>query len=153
MLNDKPVLVLDIGGTKVACAVWTPKGDLLARTEIDTQPSAGPDAVAGRIVELGRRVLARVANERPDLASPAAAGVASAGQIDVATGTVSYATFHLPGWIGFPLGKRLIAGLDMPVAIDNDVNCHTLAEARFRRGRSYRHFFSRQLAAVLGAES
>ena len=106
MPNNKPVLVFDIGGTKVACAVWTPEGDLVARTEIDTQAAAGPEAVAGRIVELGHRVLARVASERPDLLPPSAAGVASAGQIDVATGTVSYATFHLPGWIGFRAGAE-----------------------------------------------
>lgn len=145
MPSRKPVLVFDIGGTKVACAVWTPEGDLVARTEIDTQASAGPEVVAERIVALGREVLARLAAARPDLAAPAAAGVASAGQIDVATGTVSYATFHLPGWIGFPLGQRLSAGLSMPVMIDNDVNCHALAEARLGAGRPYRHFL---LAAV-----
>lgn len=140
MPSDKPVLVFDIGGTKVACAVWTPSGDLVARTEIDTQASAGPEAVAGRVVELGYRVLAKVATERPDLTPPVAAGVASAGQIDVATGTVSYATFHLPGWIGFRLGQRLSTGLSIPVTIDNDVNCHALAEARLGAGRPYRHF-------------
>ena len=145
MPNRRPVLVFDIGGTKVACAVWTPEGNLVARTEIDTQAAAGPDAVAGRVVELGRRVLARVADEQSGLGAPSAAGVASAGQIDVATGTVSYATFHLPGWIGFPLGQRLSAGLGMPVTVDNDVNCHALAEARLGAGRSYRHFL---LAAV-----
>lgn len=145
MPSNKPVLVFDIGGTKVACAVWTPGGDLAARAEIDTQAAAGPEAVAGRIVALGRQVLARLAVERPDLTPPAAAGVASAGQIDVATGTVSYATFHLPGWIGFPLGQRLSAGLSMPLTVDNDVNCHALAEARLGAGRPYRHFL---LAAV-----
>jgi glucokinase len=145
MPSRKPVLVFDIGGTKVACAVWTPDGDLLVRTEIDTQAAAGPEVVAGRIVELGRGVLARLAVERPDLPAPAAAGVASAGQIDVPTGMVSYATFHLPGWIGFPLGQRLRSGLNMPVTIDNDVNCHALAEARLGAGRPYRHFL---LAAV-----
>jgi glucokinase len=145
MSSHKPVLVFDIGGTKVACAVWTPGGDLTARTEIDTQASDGPEVVAGRIVELGRWVVERLAAERPDLPSPAVAGVASAGQIDVVTGTVGYATFHLPGWIGFPLGRRLRAGLGMPVSIDNDVNCHALAEARLGAGRPYRHFL---LAAV-----
>jgi glucokinase len=74
-----------------------------------------------------------------------AAGVASAGQIDVATGIVTYATFHLPGWIGFPLGASLAGGLGMAVTVDNDVNCHALAEARLGAGRPYRHFL---LAAV-----
>ena len=101
--------------------------------------------MAARIVELGRRVLANLALERPDLSRPAQAAVASAGQIDATTGTVSYATFHLPGWIGFPLGQTLTAGLEMPVTVDNDVNCHALAEARLGAGQPYRHFL---LAAV-----
>src|SRR5829696_5907755 len=109
MPSSKPILVLDIGGTKVACAVWTPAGELVGRAEIDTQAPAGPEAVAARIVELGRHVLAKVKHDRPDLPLPAVAGVASAGQIDVATGTVSYATFHLPGWIAFALGQKLSA--------------------------------------------
>jgi glucokinase len=145
MKSSRPFLVFDIGGTKCACAAWTPHGELWGRAEIDTQASAGPEVVATRIVDLGRRVLAKMVHERPDLSPPTRAGVASAGQIDVGTGTVSYATFHLPGWIGFPLGQRLVAGLGMPVTIDNDVNCHALAEARLGAGRPYRHFL---LAAV-----
>jgi glucokinase len=145
MTNARPVLVFDIGGTKVACAVWTAAGDLLGRAQIETQAAAGPEAIVRRIAELGRRVLEEVARTRPDLPAPVVTGVASAGQIDAATGVVSYATFHLPGWIGFPLGERLAANLGMPVRIDNDVNCHALAEARLGAGRPYRHFL---LAAV-----
>ena len=37
--QSKPVLVFDIGGTKVACAVWTPDGELACRTRsIPRQP-------------------------------------------------------------------------------------------------------------------
>jgi glucokinase len=169
MSHSNGFLVFDIGGTKVACAVWIPStappavpfpglpsaaapsvtpapaGLLLCRREIDTQPADGPESVAARIVSLGRAVLAHMARDYPDLALPIVVGVASAGQIDEATGTVTYATFHLPGWIGFPLGARLAAGLDLPVTVDNDVNCHALAEARLGAGRPYRHFL---LAAV-----
>jgi len=150
MSRPQPVLAFDIGGTKLACAVWLPgsglldRGDLLGRGEIPTAAQQGPEAVAQRLGELGRRVLAEVAAARPDLPSPTCAGVASAGQFDPA-GVVTYATFHLPGWIGFPLGERLRRSLEMPVWIDNDVNCHALAEARLGAGRPYRHFL---LAAV-----
>lgn len=145
MTSTKPVLVFDIGGTKVACAVWAPGGELLCRDEIETRAVEGPQAIVRRIGELGRRVLAGVAHSRPDLPTPSVAGVASAGQIDADTGTVSYATFHLPGWIGFPLGQRLAENLGLPVLVDNDVNCHALAEARLGAGRPYRCFL---LAAV-----
>ncbi len=144
MPSTNPILVFDIGGTKVACAVWTPDHALLGRAEIDTRAQDGPQMVVERIVALGRHVMAAVQG-RSGLPLPWVAGVASAGQIDAATGVVSYATFHLPGWIGFPLGRQLSAGLDMPVVVDNDVNCHALGEARLGAGRQYRHFL---LAAV-----
>jgi glucokinase len=145
MKSTKPVLVFDIGGTKVACAVWAPGGDLISRGEIATQATEGPETVVRRIGDLGRRVLVEVVQTHPALPAPELAGVASAGQIDTATGTVCYATFHLPGWIGFPLGPRLAENLGLPVVVDNDVNCHALAEARLGAGRPYRHFL---LAAV-----
>lgn len=145
MRRTAPILAFDIGGAKLACAVWLPAGhvpggNLLCRAEIPTEAQSGPDAVARRLGELGRRVLADVAAARPDLPAPTGAGVASAGQFDRDSGVVTYATFHLPGWIGFPLGERLAASLRMPVHIDNDVNCHALAEARLGAGRPYRHF-------------
>ena len=145
MSSTRSVLVFDIGGTKLACAVWLPNGELWGRAEIPTEAQSGPEEIAGRLVALGRRVLTAVAAAEPHLPAPAVAGVASAGQFDIADGAVTYATFHLPGWIGFPLGERLAAGLAMPVWIDNDVNCHALAEARLGAGRAYRHFL---LAAV-----
>lgn len=139
----EPILVFDIGGTKVAAGVLAPDFSVSHRREIATLAAEGPERVAARIVALGRDVIAAFAAETG--AQVRRAGVASAGQIDRATGVVSYATFHLPGWIGFPLGERLSSGLAMPVAIDNDVNCHALAEAVLGAGRPYRHFL---LAAV-----
>src|SRR5690606_3010961 len=120
----EPILVFDIGGTKVAAGVLEPGFAVRQRSEIATDAADGPERVADRIAALGRAVLAGYADAHPEHRLPQRAGVASAGQIDRATGAVSYATFHLPGWIGFALGERLAAGLGMPVAVDNDVNCH-----------------------------
>lgn len=141
----EPVLVFDIGGTKVASGILLPDYTLVARAQIETQAAAGPERVAARIVELGLGVLGDFARTHPAARMPRSAGVASAGQIERDTGVVAYATFHLPGWIGFPLGASLTAGLGLPVMIDNDVNCHALAEATCGAGRGYRHFL---LAAV-----
>ena len=145
MQLTEPILAFDIGGTKVASAVLEPGFVVSHRREVATDAAEGPERVAERIVALGREVLTRYAVANGAAQRPARAGVASAGQIDRQTGVVSYATFHLPGWIGFPLGERLVTGLEMPVAVDNDVNCHALAEAVLGAGRPYRHFL---LAAV-----
>lgn len=144
-LFAEPVLVIDIGGTKVAAAVMLPNATICARAEIATAAVLGPQCVVERIGELGRRVLAAFAQEQPNLPASQQTSVASAGQIDRATGVVSYATFHLPGWIGFPLGEQLSAALGIPVSVDNDVNCHALAEAKLGAGRPFSHFL---LAAV-----
>jgi glucokinase len=145
MLLSEPVLVFDIGGTKVAAGVLLPDRTVVCRDEMETLAQRGPEDIATRIAGLGRSVLAAFSNAYPQHRTPRQAGVASAGQIERNTGTVTYATFHLPGWIGFPLGARLAEGLQLPVAVDNDVNCHALAEAHCGAGRPYRHFL---LAAV-----
>ena len=137
---SEPILVFDIGGTKVAAGVLEPGFGVAQRAEIATDAAEGPERVAERIVALGQTVLAAYARSHTGSRQPQRAGVASAGQIDRQTGVVSYATFHLPGWIGFPLGARLSGGLGIPVAIDNDVNCHALAEAVLGAGQPYRHF-------------
>jgi len=144
----EPTLVFDIGGTKVAAGVLTPDLSVRLRREIATQAADGPERVAARIVALGREVLTAFAGETGSQVRRA--GVASAGQIDRATGVVSYATFHLPGWSGFPLGERLSAGLEMPVAIDNDVNCHALAEAVLGAGQPFRSFLLTAVGTGVG---
>ncbi|MCS6826197.1 MAG: ROK family protein [Caldilinea sp.] len=144
MLLPEPILVFDIGGTKVAAAVLEPDFSLHQRREIATQAAEGPERVVERAAALGHAIMRQYA-ETQAAGAIRRAGVASAGQIDRKTGVVRYATFHLPGWGGFPLGERLASALEMPVSVDNDVNCHALAEAVVGAGRPYRHFL---LAAV-----
>lgn len=139
-----PVLVFDIGGTKIAGGVAV-DGAIHCRTEIATGAADGPDAVLHRIANLGRQVLAAFALAFPAAGQPSVAGVATAGQVDAATGTLVFATDSLPGWTGLALGPRLAAALGLPVFVDNDVNCFALAEAALGAGRGYRHLL---LAAV-----
>jgi glucokinase len=133
-----PVLVFDIGGTKIAGGVSV-GGAIHCRTEVATGAADGPDAVLGRIVSLGRKVLTAFACAFPAAGEPAVAGVATAGQVDPTTGTLVFATDSLPGWIGLALGPQLAAALGLPVFVDNDVNCFALAEAMVGAGRGYRH--------------
>ncbi|BAL98345.1 MULTISPECIES: ROK family protein [Caldilinea] len=142
MQLTEPVLVFDIGGTKVAAAVLEPDFSLHQRREIATQAAEGPAQVVERVAALGHAVMSAYAEGGKTIRL---AGVASAGQIDRESGVVRYATFHLPGWSGFPLGQRLASALGLTVFVDNDVNCHALAEAVLGAGRPYRHFL---LAAV-----
>jgi len=143
--TQPPVLVFDIGGTKLAAGVMTGDGRIQCRAEIATQATTGPEVVVLRIVELSHAVLADFAGQFPNTPQPTTVGVATAGQVDPETGVLAFANDNLPGWTGFPLESLLAQALDRLVVVDNDVNCFALAEATLGAGRGYRHLL---LAAV-----
>ena len=95
MTESSPILAIDIGGTKLAAALVDREGVVLRRAEIPT-PAAPPGergTVADTLIDLARQV---VGEDRP-----AAVGVASAGPLDIAAGTVS--PVNIPSWRDFPL--------------------------------------------------
>jgi putative N-acetylmannosamine-6-phosphate epimerase/predicted NBD/HSP70 family sugar kinase len=145
----RPALAFDIGGIKTACAVVAKEGVVHCRREIPTQAATGPDAILQRMISLGRSVLAEYENSANGL-SPALAGVASAGQVDMESGEIIFANDNLPGWTGLALGRRLADGLGMPVRVDNDVNCFALAEGTLGAGRTLRSFLMAAVGAGIG---
>jgi glucokinase len=99
--HPSPILAIDIGGTKLAAALVDRNGVVLRRAEIPT-PAAPPserDTVADTLIGLARQV---VADERPS-----SIGVASAGPLDLAAGTVS--PVNIPSWREFPLRETVAA--------------------------------------------
>lgn len=54
-------------------------------------------------------------------------GIATPGYIDPASGDVLFIG-RAPNWPNFPLRTRLEAELGLPVAVENDIDCMTLAE-------------------------
>lgn len=128
------ILVFDIGGTKIACGILVGQGAIQCRSEITTRAEDGPETVFQRIVALGRATLNDFIDEPPK-----AVGVATAGQVDIETGTLAFVSSTLPGWAGFPMGARLAEALDLAVVVENDVNCFAVAEAMMGAGCGYRH--------------
>ncbi|RFU88394.1 ROK family protein [Streptomyces triticagri] len=108
-----PVIGLDLGGTKIAAALFAADGSVPARDTRPTPAQEGPEAVLDALA-------AAAAAVDPDR-SAAAVGVAAAGVIDPRTGRVTSATDSLPGWAGTELGAGLAARTGRPVACDNDV--------------------------------
>ncbi|MFC0681614.1 ROK family glucokinase [Lysobacter korlensis] len=116
---------IDIGGTKIAGAVVTEQGEIVAEQRVATvaeDAEAIVDAVVGMIQSLGagREIIA--------------AGVAAPGFIDAAQSVVYY-TPNIP-WRNEHLRDRLLARLGIDVTIDNDANAAGWAEFRFGAGRS-----------------
>lgn len=106
-----PVLAIDIGGTKLAAALVSRDGVVLDRARTPTPRTADGDEVARALLDL---VAPLVAERRP-----AALGVASAGPIDTAAGTVS--PVNIPAWRGYPLMARIRAAVPgVPAALVGD---------------------------------
>lgn len=122
-----PVLVLDIGGTKIAGAVVR-AGDQVANLLRKPTPTHDPEAIATTCVELLQDLRSQVVG-KPELI-----GVSSAGQID-RHGHIVHATDHITNWAGFPLKQRIADGLDLPVVVINDGHAAALGEATHGAGR------------------
>jgi glucokinase len=108
-----PVIGLDLGGTKIAAALFGADGTVLARHTRPTPARDGAPAVLD--------ALAAAAAEVDPARLATALGIAAAGVVDPRTGRVTSATDSLRGWAGTTLGAGLADRTGLPVACDNDV--------------------------------
>lgn len=110
---QRPVVGLDLGGTKIAAALFGADGAVVARHSRPTPAREGAAAVLDALA-------AAAAEVDPDRGA-AVLGIAAAGVIDPRTGMVTSATDSLHGWAGTPLGVGLANRTGYAVACDNDV--------------------------------
>lgn len=112
---------LDVGGTKVlgVAVDRAAPGTVLAQHRIPT-----PDGGEGLVAALGGlvEVLAGQAG------APSAVGVGVPGIVD-RTGTLVLGP-HLPNLRGQPFAAQVGERFGLPAVVDNDANCHAVAEQR-----------------------
>jgi glucokinase len=125
---------VDLGGTKIQAVVVDERHAVLGQARSPTPTKGGPADVAAAIIAAMREAAAAAGVEPARLTH---VGVGSPGTVDAAAGTVSSAK-NLPGWAGaYPLAERLSEALGTPVALGNDVQVATDAEAALGAGRGY----------------
>lgn len=121
------VAAVEAGGTKMLCVVASGGGEVLAQVRIAT---GEPDATFAAMA-------AFFAAERQKHGPVRAGGIASFGPLDLDRGSPHYGrltTTPKPGWAGVDMLGQVAGMLDAPVAIDTDVACAALAEARAGAG-------------------
>lgn len=115
--NSMQVLLMDLGGTVVDT------------TGVVSAPEA-PEAAIERLGSLIGEVLARNQGVRP-----LGMGIAAAGTIDPAGGTISRNFPTISRWKDVRLVEPLVARFEMPVHLEHDVQAATLAELRYGAAR------------------
>lgn len=126
-----PVVGLDLGGTKIAAALFGADGAVLARHSRPTPAQEGADAVLD--------ALAAAAAEVDPGRRAAVLGIAAAGVIDPRSGMVTSATDSLRGWAGTALGAGLADRTGYAVACDNDVRATAGPELDALRAEGNEH--------------
>jgi predicted NBD/HSP70 family sugar kinase len=138
-------LHFDHGALRVAVADLA--HTILAEAEqvldVDHDADEGLEA-AGTLVDL---VLADAGVHRDKVLG---AGVALAGPVDAARGTVGGSTI-LPGWAGIEVAAELERRIGMPVHVDNDANLGALAESVLGAGRDASEIAYVMLSSGIGA--
>jgi glucokinase len=126
---------IDLGGTKIQAVVVDDAHAVVGQARRPTPTTGGPAGVAAAMAEALGDAAAAAGVESADLSH---VGVGSPGTVDAAAGTVSSAR-NLPGWAGsYALAAELARRLGTPIALGNDVQVATDAEAMLGAGRGYR---------------
>ena len=144
--GEKPVVAVDIGGTKMLIAVINPGGQSVVRQTLPTQAAEGPEAVVSRLIEGIDGLL-----EQNDLRPSQLSGIslATAGIIDVRNGIVTDSP-NLPGWKNIPLRNIITQKYRLPAYLLNDADAAALGEHRFGAGRGHDNIIMLTLGTGIG---
>ncbi|MGL4389162.1 MAG: ROK family protein [Brevinema sp.] len=79
-------------------------------------------------------------------------GISAPGVIDPVKGSVLFASDNMPkGWSTAPIKKYLQDMIDLPISVDNDVNCAALGEKWIGSAQYYQHFICIAVGTGIGA--
>jgi glucokinase len=129
---ERPVLAVDLGGTKLAVAVVSPQGDLVAELQ-ELTCQDGPEPGIEQIVRLAQALLAS-----PNIAGLdiEAVGVDIPAVLKRDSDFVVWAP-NLNGWRDVALRPALEAALGLPVYVEYDGHTAVLAECWLGAGRGF----------------
>jgi len=135
MVSERPVIGIDLGGTKISTALIDSAGTIITHDYRETRATEGQKAVIERMLDAARRVMAQAGVNQ---AQVAAAGIGAPGPLDVEAGVV-VAPPNLPGWDRVPLRRLIENRLGITTFLENDANAAALGEHRFGAGRGVEH--------------
>lgn len=145
--DERPVIGIDLGGTKIRSVVTRHDGEILGEDVRPTDADAGQEVVVGRLVASAQ---AAVAASGLAPSAIVAAGVTAPGTVDFDAG-VLHQPPNLPGWDAVPLARLLAGPLGCPVFLENDANAAAYGEWRHGAGMGLRHMIYLTVSTGIGA--
>jgi len=118
------IVVIDIGGTKMAAGLMTLQGELLDRDQVPVDHRLSADALFNSLHTLVNSQMGRARDHHR--MRPIAVGVGCAGPMARDAETVSPINIH--AWRDYPLRERLVGATSLPVYADLDAKALALAE-------------------------
>jgi glucokinase len=127
----KPVLAIDLGGTKIMTAIISHQGQIMAKDFSPTLAGEGSEAVIARLLSAIDHLL-NLKNIAPSKLH--AISIAAAGAIDLERGLVTSSP-HLPDWHDVPLRDIVSTRYKVNTVLMNDANAAALGEHKFGAGK------------------
>ncbi len=145
--DTKPVIAIDIGGTKVMAALFKGGGSLLDKEVIPTLAEQGLHKIINRIFDALAVLLQR---QKIVSSQVGAIVIATAGGVDTGRGIVVTPSPHLPGWENAPLAEMFKTRFNIEAFVLNDASAAALGEHRYGAGKGFKHIVLFTLGTGIG---
>ena len=135
------ILAIDIGGTMIKYGLVSSDGKILSTDKIKTESSKGLNNILNKIDNIFKRYKEN---------NPVGIAVSGTGQINGIIGKVIGGNPIIPNWIGTNLVKILEEKYNLPIVLENDVNCVALGEKWIGAGKGLSNFICLTIGTGIG---
>ena len=124
-------ICVDMGATEIKVAPMRKNEEGITLGKVEKFPTNASLGKEGIVTALERAIASLASGEVEGIA------IASAGDIDTATSTITYATENLPGMIGFDFGAFCREKFQLPAKAINDAHAALIGEMAYGAGKDY----------------
>lgn len=143
-MNEKYVVAIDLGGTKIYTGLVDFNGNVKKEIKVDTEANKGVEQIVDNINKTINYVIEGIYKEEIK-----AIGIGSPGPLNVKKGIIQSPP-NLP-FRNYNIVEVLENEFNIPTFLDNDANCATLAEHLFGKGKGLENLVYITVSTGIGA--
>lgn len=134
--------VFDIGGTSIKYGIVNAEGKIVYDATTPTEAHLGGESVIQKVISISKEL-----KQRWDING---ISISSAGQIDNVNGIVVYSTDNIPNYTGLNIREIVEMQTQLPVKVENDVNCTAIGEYWKGSARKFEDFLCVTIGTGIG---